>query len=661
MTYRELAKELGIGSSKLDRLAEENVINFRGATLLCDFDEKTVKIIRQCCLFSMLGMDDPDTAAMVKGEAGLRETLKKQLDKILSDETNYTQAAIVIQNIRRECETTDELDPVPYLEHIKELKHSGGLFYDVNTGRLQEKSEPAKEAPAKPKGFASFLGGLMKGDESFYKGNSKEENRGGNPERETDSDYRSDTDNHTEPGNRQSTAENPERNTDLDRKQGIDRNSGLNDESAYRRNNEKYSDSDRSRNTEKISEHYTDSDKRRSTECGSDQDQEPTYRQNTDRNTEQNTDADPNQGNTQGYDEKWSPYTDRGFGASNMGAGNWQGWTAGYGTYTKPIGARERINNGEKTCPHPFRRFAARTLDTTLITLIGGAVLRLGFRVNVGISLKMVAYCEIIFWLFEMMIEPLLISTLGTTPGKWIMGIRVRDMKTGEKLDIKRAYIRALKLAWHGFGFMIPIFTVFKRAMSFMRCRMNDTMPWDEGINVELIDESPMRIVLVVLTVILLNVGDEVVSKQALIPENRGELTQEQFNQNVVELMKYTGYVGDIPDFELDIRNGYVKSVTLKYTDEQTEEDRYDEMYLGFMAFAGASEDSNGIKLLLTSVLGQLKSYYAGFEGSYCGVNVVNTSDSGIRDEGSYNLLFSMLYGAEVSVPAFNQTFTMTK
>lgn len=609
MTYRELAKELGIGSSKLDRLAEENVINFRGATLLSDFDEKTVKIIRQCCLFSMLGMDDPDIAAMVKGEAGLRETLKKQLDKILSDETNYTQAAIVIQNIRRECETIDELDPVPYLEHIKELKHSGGLFYDVNTGRLQEKSEPAKEAPTKPKGFASFLGGLMKGDESFYKGNSKEENRGGNPERETDSDYRSNTDrnidrntdNNTEPGNRQSTAENPEQDIDSE------------------------------------------------------------YRQNSDRDSEQNPNTDPGQGNTQGYDEKWSPYTDRGFGASNMGAGNWQGWTAGYGTYTKPIGARERINNGEKTCPHPFRRFAARTLDTTLITLIGGAVLRLGFRVNVGISLKMVAYCEIIFWLFEMMIEPLLISTLGTTPGKWIMGIRVRDMKTGEKLDIKRAYIRALKLAWHGFGFMIPIFTVFKRAMSFMRCRMNDTMPWDEGINVELIDESPMRIVLVVLTVILLNVGDEVVSKQALIPENRGELTQEQFNQNVVELMKYTGYVGDIPDFELDIRNGYVKSVTLKYTDEQTEEDRYDEMYLGFLAFAGASEDSNGIKLLMTSVLGQLKSYYAGFEGSYCGVNVVNTSDSGIRDEGSYNLLFSMLYGAEVSVPAFNQTFTMTK
>ena len=344
-----------------------------------------------------------------------------------------------------------------------------------------------------------------------------------------------------------------------------------------------------------------------------------------------------------------------------MGSGNWQGWSAGYGSYAKPIGARERINNGEKTCPHPFRRFAARILDTTIMTLIGGAVLRLGFRVNVGLSLKMAAYCEIIFWLFEMMIEPLLLTTIGTTPGKFIMGIKIRDMKTKNKLDLKQAYVRALKLAWQGFGFMIPIYTVFKRAISFLRCRMDDTMPWDNGIDVELVDESPARIALVIIAVVLLNVGDELVSKQALIPENRGQITSEQFYENVVELMKYNGYVGDIPDFKLDIKSGYVKSVSLTYTSDQADKNRYDEMYLGFLAFAGASEDSNGLKLMTTSALGLLKSYYTNFTGSYGGVNLINTSDSEINDAGSYSLLYSMLYGSEATIPAFNQTFTMTK
>jgi hypothetical protein len=156
-------------------------------------------------------------------------------------------------------------------------------------------------------------------------------------------------------------------------------------------------------------------------------------------------------------------------------------------------------------------------------------------------------------------------------------------------------------------------------------------------------------------------VGDELVSKQALIPENRGQITSEQFYENVVELMKYNGYAGDIPDFKLDIKSGYVKSVSLTYTSDQTDKNRYDEMYLGFLAFAGASEDSNGLKLMTTPALGLLKSYYTNFTGSYGGVNLINTSDSEINDAGSYSLLYSMLYGSEATIPAFNQTFTMTK
>ena len=186
-------------------------------------------------------------------------------------------------------------------------------------------------------------------------------------------------------------------------------------------------------------------------------------------------------------------------------------------------------------------------------------------------------------------------------------------------------------------------------------------MPWDNGIDVELVDEAPARIALVIIAIVLLNLGDEVVSKQALIPENRGELTSEQFYENVVELMKYTGYAGDIPEFELDIKGGYVKRVTLKYTSDQADKNRYDEMYLGFLAFAGASNESSGIGLMTTSVMNKLKSYYADFSDSYGGVSILNTSDSEISDVGNYSLLYSMLYGTEATIPAFNQTFTMSK
>ncbi len=596
MTYRELSKELGISASKL-QMIESEVLKEKGpAALLGNFDDAKVRVIRVHCLFSMLGVPDDEAIAILKHEMDMRATLKKHVDSILSDDSNHSQAAIVMQNIRRECQDVDELDPVPFLQHIKELKHSGGLFYDVNSGRLEDERSNKNafglsgDRQSQKAGIGGFFNGFVSKDRDPDRSEKQDLGRENNSEEQPDQDSEL-TENENNTGNGQ---ESPLKTENSDTKTVYDSTESTAKSSA-------------------------------------------------------------------GYDENWSPYTDRGFGASNMGSGNWQGWSAGYGSYAKPIGARERINNGEKTCPHPFRRFAARILDTTLMTLIGGAILRLGFRVNVGISLKMVAYCEIIFWLFEMMIEPLLLTTIGTTPGKFIMGIKIRDMKTKNKLDLKQGYIRALKLAWQGFGFMIPIYTVFKRAMSFLRCRMDDTMPWDNGIDVELVDESPARIALVIIAVVLLNVGDELVSKQALIPENRGQITSEQFYENVVELMKYNGYVGDIPDFKLDIKSGYVKSVSLSYTSEQTDKNRYDEMYLGFLAFAGASEDSNGLKLMTTSALGLLKSYYTNFTGSYGGVNLINTSDSEINDAGSYSLLYSMLYGSEATIPAFNQTFTMTK
>ena len=601
MTYRELSKELGISTSKLQMIESCGLLQAKGpAALLGNFDDTEVRIIRVHCLFSMLGVPDDESAAILRHEMDMRATLKKHVDSILSDESNHSQAAIVMQNIRRECGDIDELDPVPYLQHIKELKASGGMFYDVNSITLEDERNRKNSFTAfKDRQFektgigGEFFGGFMRNAPGSENQDNKADNR--NAQFEDAADI------------------------------GADNLGGKAEDNSSEKNSPGGDTSDSTGN----STGYDSTESTRKTSAG--------------------------------YDENWSPYTDRGFGASNMGSGNWQGWSAGYGSYAKPIGARERINNGEKTCPHPFRRFAARILDTTLMTLIGGAILRLGFRVNVGISLKMVAYCEIIFWLFEMMIEPLLLTTFGTTPGKFIMGIRIRDMKTKNKLDIKQAYIRALKLAWQGFGFMIPIYTVFKRAMSFLRCRMDDTMPWDNGIDVELVDESPARIALVIIAVVLLNVGDELVSKQALIPENRGQITSEQFYENVVELMKYNGYAGDIPDFKLDIKSGYVKSVSLSYTSEQTDKNRYDEMYLGFLAFAGASEDSNGLKLMTTPALGLLKSYYTNFTGSYGGVNLINTSDSEINDAGSYSLLYSMLYGSEATIPAFNQTFTMTK
>lgn len=624
MTYRELAKELGLSSFKLMDIENRGLLKSHGAAaLLGNFDEQEVKVIRECCLFSMLGIPDEAAFSMVKGEADLKSTLKKYLDDILADEKNHTQAAIVIQNIRRECANIDELDPVPFLQHINELKASGGTFYDVNSGRLDERKSSGNDKKQGKTGLFGGLFGSMTGTRPL-----DDEKRG------RDIDV--------------SNGRKPDDSPDAGKTGSYDSTGGNADRAGVQSTGYEKDTSD--------AVHVTGD------ETGTSNGAQAIGSEHDTSDSTRTTDGEA-QTSGNAHNERWSPYTTHGYGDSNMGSGNWHGWSPGYGTYTTKIGPRERVNNGEKTCPYPARRFIARIVDTTIVTLIGNAILKIGFRINTGLSMQTLMYCEIIFWLFELMIEPLLLSTIGTTPGKWIMGIKVRDMKSKGKLEIKQSYIRALKLAWHGFGFMIPIFTIYKRGISYFRCKMNDTMPWDEGIDVELDDDKQTRIVLCVVAVILLNVFDEFVAKQAMLPQNRGDITYEQFRENLVEIMKYTGYTGDILDnYNVTVgSNGYVSSVSISFTDEQDTADRYNQMYLAFLAFAGASDGSNGLNLMMTSVTGRMRAYYNSFEDNYCGVAIKNISDSKVMDENSYSALYSMLYGSTPSVPAFNQTFTLTK
>ncbi len=662
MTYRELSQEFGIGGAYISRLAEAGIIRKSSTIMLGSLDEEEVKNIRKSCLFSMLGIAPEEYAKVKNGSADFKETLKHQIQVILDDEDNSSQAAIVLQNMRRECSDEESLDPEPYLQHIKELKYQGGIFYDINTSEL---SSGSKDKTRKNKGFFERL--------SLYK-EQTEENRYQENGSGSENVDRENPGSSSEKKGTAGSVNDPEDNNNLMSKvtkgswnenagdDAGEKNGGSDKVSSFVSNvrTGSWNDSNREGPIDhkedpetKAARGNTENDENESTGAEAEENAGAEQEESTGDKTEENNGSN-------GYANGWSPYMNRGFGASNMGAGNWHGWTAGYGSYTRPVGARERVNNGEKTCPHPVRRYIARVLDTTLVNIVGSAVLMLGFGINTSLTLTMIVYCETIFWAFSMLIEPLLLTTIGTTPGKWIMGIKVRDMKTKENLDIKKAYKRAFRLAWQGFGFMIPIYTIFKRVSSFAKCRLNDTMPWDEGIDVEITDKSNARVILCLIAIMAVNFAGEIVSKQALIPSNRGYMTSEQFYDNVAEVMKFTGYSGKMPDFIVKTEGRYVKSVTLKYTDGDYNSDRYNEMYIAFVAFAGAAEDSNGFTMMFSSPTNLMSDFYREFSGQYCGISFKNESDSPVTDATSYSNLYAALYGTQAVVPPFNQTFTLS-
>ena len=122
---------------------------------------------------------------------------------------------------------------------------------------------------------------------------------------------------------------------------------------------------------------------------------------------------------------------------------------------------------------HPWRRFFARFLDYELTYAVLWFVFIVVFRWRftndfiawlVGFSV----------WFIQVPIEAAWIHYLGTTPGKWIFGIRVEAIEGG-KLTYGEALERAWKAYYIGMGLNIPILRLF----CFWRGYRAHTDDWD--------------------------------------------------------------------------------------------------------------------------------------------------------------------------------------
>ena len=128
---------------------------------------------------------------------------------------------------------------------------------------------------------------------------------------------------------------------------------------------------------------------------------------------------------------------------------------------------------------HPIRRWLARELDTALFFLPGGFLLAwLGAADTVWVMLlTWPAYS-----VFALLLEPLLLCTLGTTPGKWLMGLRLRYHRYYEGVDkptFRQALFRTLHVWFQGCGMGIGLFTLIGYVCGYLRANRGDEQPWD--------------------------------------------------------------------------------------------------------------------------------------------------------------------------------------
>jgi|GEM_PF-3584823 len=139
-----------------------------------------------------------------------------------------------------------------------------------------------------------------------------------------------------------------------------------------------------------------------------------------------------------------------------------------------------------------------------LMSMVGPGVDKnhaMGTLVFVGMimlvaCLLIVLICFLGGWV---LMEAFCLSKFGTTLGKWLLKVQVRNAD-GSYLSFKQACVRGLKIWFRGMGLFIPVVGLVTHVMAYNRLKNNQITSWDEDDSLVVTHSTigPVRIAVVV-------------------------------------------------------------------------------------------------------------------------------------------------------------------
>ncbi|MCZ8512474.1 RDD family protein [Paenibacillus filicis] len=122
-----------------------------------------------------------------------------------------------------------------------------------------------------------------------------------------------------------------------------------------------------------------------------------------------------------------------------------------------PAGSYEGLQFAEelKAYVRPWIRFWARYLDS-LIWAFAVSLLLAAFSISMNLSGINEYLFGVILLFLWIPVEGLLLSTIGTTPGKYVLGVKLRNAD-GTKISFSKALKRSFLVWWRGQGAGMPI------------------------------------------------------------------------------------------------------------------------------------------------------------------------------------------------------------
>ena len=194
----------------------------------------------------------------------------------------------------------------------------------------------------------------------------------------------------------------------------------------------------------------------------------------------------------------------------------------------KPTVFRDHVRQ-----PHPWRRYFARMLDHALVAAVVWlmVVVVLRWRPAGNILNTVAGYAS---WFILMPLEALCLHLWGTTPGKWVFGIRVEAAEGGH-LRFSEALGRGWAVFYTGMGMNVPLLNYWCLYRAYKTHNETWDLDWDWDHECEVtFRECNWKNILLGIVLFASAAGLNMVSElDALLPQYRSnELTVAQFASN---------------------------------------------------------------------------------------------------------------------------------
>ena len=315
----------------------------------------------------------------------------------------------------------------------------------------------------------------------------------------------------------------------------------------------------------------------------------------------------------------------------------------------------------------PVRRYIARSFDLLLCSLPWYLVLQ---AVGVDPKARLTSiWLSILGMVTMLVLEPLLLHLFGTTPGKWLMGLRVTD-ENGQRLPLAAAWRRTWRALWYGYGCFIPVYSIVRLYTSWKAEQAEQPLEWEDGSELRAAPWKAWRGAAWAAAVLALLAATVLVGLKTCQPTHTGDLTVRKFAENYDYIHSTEGLLSrelyddgtwapatqlgfqvihhtkNVPNLSYTTKDGSLIDISLHMGAEACTSPVYGlpfrELYLTMLAFDGARTAASAdealaaaARQLLDEPLQELHTQAAGYQIDY---SLTTTGFTGLAEDGSLEL-----------------------